>query len=371
MTMQLVKTSRDQLLRPLQTVSGVVERKNTLPILSNILIKKEGANVSFLATDTEIQIKTSADIGVGDENFAITVNGDKIVRLVQRHSEGSEILLNYDDKKLAVKAGGRSNVKMQTLSADDFPLVTETEEYTAHVEISQKELKALLDMVAFSMALKDIRFYLQGLLLIVDGDVLSVVATDGHRLAFCQSGIAQSVTKQKVIIPRKTVSSLQNLLEDIDDLVQIDISSSQIKFNFGEVELISKVVDGEFPDYNRVIPKGYKNRFEVAREELKGALDRASLMASDKFKGIRCIIDADKLRITSTNTEQEEAVEELDISYNGDMIDIGFNVNYLADALNLKKVDNIVIELNDANSSALITIPGYANFKYVVMPMRI
>lgn len=370
--MQLVKTSKEQLLRPLQTVSGIVESKNTLPILANILIKKEGANVSFLATDTEIQIKTSAEIGVGDENFAITVNGNKIARLVSQFSDNAEISLNYDDKKLAVKAGGRSNIKMQTLSADDFPLVTQSEEYSAHVEISQKELKAILDMVAFSMALKDIRFYLQGLLLIAENNTLSVVATDGHRLAFCQTAIAQSMEKLEVIIPRKTVLALQNLLEEIDDLVHIDISAEQIKFNFGSVEIISKVVDGRFPDYNRVIPKGYKNKFEVPREELKGALARASLMTSDKFKGIRCIVEADKLRITSTNTEQEEAVEEVDISYAGDVIDIGFNVNYLADALNInKKVDKIIMELNDANSSALIMIPGYDNFKYVVMPMRI
>ncbi|MCL1886936.1 MAG: DNA polymerase III subunit beta [Betaproteobacteria bacterium] len=368
--MQLVKTGRDNLLRPLQMVSGIVERRHTLPILANILIKKDGHAVSFLSTDTEIQIQTSAEVGAGDDKAAITVAARKLVDILRALPDSSDVSLTLLDRRLTVQSG-KSRFSLQTLSADDFPTVAEASAYETHVELPQKALKALFGMVHFAMAQQDIRYYLNGLLLIADGKTLSAVATDGHRLAYCQIETDQTYERNEVIVPRKTILELQRLLDDTDDPVHIDISGNQIKFSFSGIELISKLVEGKFPDYTRVIPKGYKNHFTIPREQLQRALQRAAIMTSDKFKGIRCIVETGSLKISSTNTDQEEAIEELEIDYTGNSIDIGFNVTYLLDILSNQKSDNIVIELGDANSSALITVPDNPHFKYVVMPMRI
>ncbi len=226
-------------------------------------------------------------------------------------------------------------------------------------------------MVHFSMAQQDIRYYLNGLLLVVEGQNVIAVATDGHRLAFSQIVTDQQFTRQEVIIPRKTILELQRLLEETDDPVTLAIATNQVKFTFSDIELISKLVEGKFPDYTRVVPKAYKNNFTIGREALLRSLQRAAIMTSDKFKGVRCLIAPGSLKISSTNADQEEAVEEIEIDYGGDSIDIGFNVTYLLDVLNNLKCDSVSVSLGDANSSALITVPDGSNFKYVVMPMRI
>lgn len=368
--MQLVKTARDNLLRPLQMVSGIVERRHTLPILANILIKKDGNAVSFLSTDTEVQIMTSADVGAGEEKAATTVAARKLVDILRALPESSDVSMTLVDRRLTVQSG-KSRFSLQTLSADDFPTVAQAPEYETSIILSQKTLKALFGMVYFAMAQQDIRYYLNGLLLIAEGKTLSAIATDGHRLAYYQIETEQEYERNEVIVPRKTILELQRLLEETDDPVHIGITGSQIKFSFNGIELISKLVEGKFPDYTRVIPKGYKNRFSISREQLQRALQRAAIMTSDKFKGIRCIVDSGSLKISSTNTDQEEAIEELEIDYAGDSIDIGFNVTYLQDILSNQKSDTIIVELGDANSSALITLPDNPDFRYVVMPMRI
>ena len=368
--MQLVKTGRDNLLRPLQTVSGIVERRHTLPILANILIRKEGDAVSFLSTDTEIQIVTHADIGAPGEDATTTVAARKLLDILRALPDSSDIVISLNDKRLVVSSG-KSRFSLQTLPADDFPTVSQPIEYETSVTLPQKALKNLLGMVYFAMAQQDIRYYLNGLLLQVDGNTIKAVATDGHRLAFCQMATDQTFPKNDVIIPRKTILELQRLLEDSEDPVRIDFSGAQVRFVFGDVELISKLVEGKFPDYTRVIPKGYKNRFTVSREQLQKALQRAAIMTSDKFKGIRCILAPGSIKISSTNADQEEAVEEIELDYTGDNIDIGFNVTYLLDVLWNLKNDEIGIELGDANSSALVSISDNTDFKYVVMPMRI
>ena len=220
-------------------------------------------------------------------------------------------------------------------------------------------------------AQQDIRYYLNGLLLVVDGNNIIAVATDGHRLAFCQVETEQQFQRHEVIIPRKTIMELQRLLDDNDNPVDVQIANNQIKLTFADIELISKLVEGKFPDYTRVVPKGYKNNFTVGRDQLLRSLQRAAIMTSDKFKGVRCIVAPGSMKISSTNADQEEATEELEIDYGGDSVDIGFNVTYLLDVLNNLKCDSINIALGDANSSALITVPDKADFKYVVMPMRI
>jgi len=368
--MQLVKTHRDTLLRPLQIVSGIVERRHTLPILANILIRKDGEKVSFLSTDIEVQITTHAKVGSGGEAVATTVAARKLLDILRALPDGNDVSLSLANKRMTVQSG-KSRFALQTLAADEFPTVAQAEHYNAKLTLPQKTLKHLFNMVHFAMAQQDIRYYLNGLLLVVEGKNVIAVATDGHRLAFCQVATEQEFARQEVIIPRKTILELQRLLEENDDPVQLDIAANQVKLTFADIELISKLVEGKFPDYTRVIPKGYKNNFTIDRDRLLRSLQRAAIMTSDKFKGVRCMVAPGSMKISSTNADQEEAVEELEIDYGGDSVDIGFNVTYLLDVLNNLKCDNVNIALGDANSSALITIPDNADFKYVVMPMRI
>jgi len=368
--MQLVKTERDNLLRPLQTVSGIVERRHTLPILANLLIAKQGADVSFLSTDLELQITTRAGFGIGSEHASTTVAARKLLDILRAMPDG-EVSLTLSDKRLTVQSG-KSRFALQTLAADEFPTVAQAKDFGASLSVPQKNFRQLLGMVHFAMAQQDIRYYLNGMLLVVDGDQLMAVATDGHRLAFSSMKIeGGTYARQEVIIPRKTILELQRLLEDIDDSLVIDIAASQVKFTFGQVELVSKLVEGKFPDFQRVIPKSHKNTFLIGREELQRSLQRAAILTSDKFKGVRCLIEPGQLKIMSTNADQEEAQEELEIAYQGDSVDIGFNVTYLLDVLANLKIDMLQVSLGDASSSALITIPENDEFKYVVMPMRI
>jgi DNA polymerase-3 subunit beta len=368
--MQLVKTQRDTLLRPLQIVSGIVERRHTLPILANILIRKEGERVSFLSTDIEVQITTHAQIGSGGDVAATTVAARKLLDILRALPDSNDVSLTLSNKRMTVQSG-KSRFALQTLAAEEFPTVAQAEQYNAKVTLPQKTLKHLFNMVHFAMAQQDIRYYLNGLLLVVDGKNVIGVATDGHRLAFCQVETDQSFPRQDVIIPRKTILELQRLLDETDEPVQLEIANNQVKLSFADIELISKLVEGKFPDYTRVIPKGYKNGFTIGRETLQRALQRAAIMTSDKFKGVRCIVAPGSLKISSTNADQEEAVEEVEIDYGGDSVDIGFNVSYLLDVLGNLKSDSITVSLGDANSSALITVPDNPDFKYVVMPMRI
>lgn len=370
--MQLVKTSRDNLLRPLQIVSGIVERRHTLPILANLLIRKSGSNVSFLSTDIEIQITTHAECGVGNDSVATTVAARKLLDILRAMPDG-DVALSLNDKRMTVQSG-KSRFALQTLAAEEFPTVAEAGEYNASVSLPQKTFKHLLAMVHFAMAQQDIRYYLNGMLLVVDGKKVMAVATDGHRLAYCGvelEGEGSGAPRQEVIIPRKTILELQRLLEDNDDPVQVQLAANQVKFTFANVELISKLVEGKFPDFQRVIPKGYKNAFAIDRVKLQQALQRTAILTTDKFKGVRCILDTHVLKISSTNADQEEAQEELELDYSGDALDIGFNVTYLLDVLANLKSEQVQVSLGDSNSSALITVPEDDNFKYVVMPMRI
>ncbi|MFK0376956.1 DNA polymerase III subunit beta [Pandoraea sp. NPDC090278] len=368
--MQLVKTQRDNLLRPLQIVSGIVERRHTLPILANLLIRKHGQDISFLSTDLELQITTTADCGAGADDVATTVAARKLLDIL-RNMPDAEVALSLSDKRLTV-AAGKSRFQLQTLAAEDFPTVAEANDYAASFALPQRAFRQLLGMVHFAMAQQDIRYYLNGMLLVVEGEKIEAVATDGHRLAYCNTTIAgEKFARQEVIIPRKTILELQRLLEDIDDPVQIDVAPSQVKFRFANVELVSKLVEGKFPDFNRVIPKGYSKGFVISREELHRSLQRAAIVTSDKFKGVRFLVSENQLKISANNTENEEAQEEIEIDYTGESVDIGFNVTYLLDVLSNLKVEQVKVSLGDANSSALITLPDNDEFKYVVMPMRI
>lgn len=367
--MLIMKATRDAILRPLQNVAGIVERRHTLPILANVLVRKQGAQVSFVATDIEIQIRTTAELGSGREDAAITVNARKLIDILRSLPNG-EVSVSLASRRLTITSG-KSRFALQTLGPEEFPTVAPSDQVTATFALPQKRLKHLFAMVHFAMAQQDIRYYLNGLLLVVDGPAVRVVATDGHRLAYCAADSGAPAGRSEVIVPRKTVTELQRLLSDGDEPVEIAIAPNQIQLRFGDVELLSKLVEGKFPDYHRVIPTHYHKAIDLNREAWSGALNRAAILTSEKFKGVRFTLTPGQLRIQTTNAEQEEAIEELDVDYAGEPLDIGFNVGYLLDVLANLKDETLRVAFGDSNSSALISVPGDDSFKYVVMPMRI
>jgi DNA polymerase-3 subunit beta len=369
--MNLLKTKREALLEPLQAVAGIIERRHTLPILSNVLLSRTDTHIEFVATDIEIEITTSMTIEGPGEAKKITVGARKLVDILRALPEGAEVQLVLQDRRLQVKSG-KSRFNLQTLSAEDFPRLSLAEAATTSFTVPQKLLRALLGLVQYAMAQQDIRYYLNGLLMVIEDDQLKLVATDGHRLAYASRKVGgKNLARQEVILPRKTIIELSKLLDDSDDPVAIDLSAAQARFKFGNVVLVSKLVDGKFPDYGRVIPQAQPKKLKLDRIALLQALQRAAILTSDKFRGVRWVLGDGSLKISCSNTEQEEAQEELDVPYKGETLDIGFNVGYLVDVLNNLDVAEIECGLGDANSSALFTLPDRSDFKYVVMPMRI
>lgn len=367
--MTTIKINRETLLEPLYAVSGIIERRHTLPILSNILLQRKGNDITIVATDIEIQISAPAVCDNAGEAMAITVNARKLLDILRALPEQSEVTLALQDKKLQVKAA-KSRFNLQTLPAEDFPQLSVTEGASITMMLPQKVLKQLFLSVQYAMAQQDIRYYLNGLLLVTGEDKITAVATDGHRLALA-SATHKTEGVQEVILPRKTILELSKLLSDNEDPVEVQLSPTQARFSFGGIVLISKLVDGKFPDYTRVIPATHNKKLLINRIALLQALQRAAILTNEKFKGVRWLLVDGSLKIICSNNEQEEAQEELDVNYAGEALDIGFNVNYLQDVLNNLDCGEVECALGDANSSALITVPGNDNFKYVVMPMRI
>ena len=368
--MVLVKAKRDELLGPLSAVSGIIERRHTLPILSNVLMERAAGALSFLATDIEIQITSRSVVESSGDDLSVTVGARKLVDILRALPDSSEVTLQQQDKRLLVKAG-KSRFVLQTLLAEDFPRLAKPAGDVARFSLQQKELRRLLGLVQYSMAQQDIRYYLNGLLMVVEDKMLKLIATDGHRLAYASMVLEAKVPRQEVIVPRKTVLELVKLLSDSDAEVRIELSATQAAFAFGAVELVSKLVDGKFPDYTRVIPVGHKNQLLIGREALRQALMRAAILSNEKFRGVRWVLTDGNLKIVSSNTEQEEAEETIEVAYKGDALDIGFNVNYLLDVLNNVAGSDVECRFGDAASSALLSFPSEAEFKYVVMPMRI
>ncbi|WP_292995786.1 DNA polymerase III subunit beta [Nitrosomonas sp.] len=371
--MLLIKTNRDTLLKPLQTVTGIVERRQTLPILSNVLIQQNEEKTSFLATDLEIQIKTvtTKDLAA-KQNFALTVSAKKLQDILRSLSTDAEITLTRKDDHLQVKSG-KSAFNLQILPAEDFPEVVEESESATTITLKQNELKKLLHQVQFAVAQQDIRYYLNGLLLLTEDNQLISVGTDGHRLAYIAAGLNETQKKQEVILPRKAVFELSKLLEDNEDPVKIEYFTNKIRFSFSDIILTSKIIDGKFPDYNRVIPLNNTKLFEIDRLTFLQALQRVSILSnqSEKFRGVRLIVSKDNLHIICKNNEQEEAEEELEIKYDEELVDISLNITYLLDLLNNVNSETVQCAFENSNSSVLITVPGNKEFKYIVMPMRI
>src|SRR6478609_3769626 len=367
--MQLKQIARDALLRPLQAVSGIVERRHTLPILANVLLEQKDGKLHVTATDLEMQITAIADLE-GKDGQATTVGARKLQDLLRALPDDAQINLDATGSKMTVRAG-RSRFNLQTLAATDYPRISVGQEQLQSLALPQRQFRGLLKLAEFAMAQQDIRYYLNGMLLVVDKGSLQAVATDGHRLSYASIAIPGDYTRQEVILPRKTVLELGKLLEESDDEVKIDLLANQVRFRFGSIELVSKVVDGKFPDYNRVIPVGHAKQIELTRSELLQALQRAAILSNEKFRGVRLVLGSGQLKIICTNSEQEEAEEELEVGYQGEALDIGFNITYLLDVLHNLGTDKVVLAFGDANSSALVTMPERNDYKYVVMPMRI
>ncbi len=338
-----IKTTNDRLLAPLQQVTGIVERRHTLPILSNVLITASGAGVEFLATDLEVQITARAALD-GSSEGAVTAGARKLHDILRALPEDAEVSLESKENRMTVRAGK---------------------------SLPQKALKDALRLVQFAMAVQDIRYYLNGVLFSVDKDTLRVVATDGHRLSYASQSLGSDHGSVEAILPRKTVIELIKLLADTDEPVSLAIGSNQARFSFGGIEIVSKIVEGKFPDYQKVIPSSHKNRVSLDRATLAQSLNRAAILSNEKIRGVRLVFTKDALSIICTNNEQEEAEEGLAVEYDGDPLDIGFNISYLLDVLNHVESETVTFTMGDSNSSALVQMPGRDDFKYVVMPMRI
>ncbi|GIK87715.1 MAG: DNA polymerase III subunit beta [Burkholderiales bacterium] len=367
--MQLKQIARDALLKPLQAVSGIVERRHTLPILANVLLEQKDGALHVTATDLEMQITAVADLA-GKDGQATTVAARKLQDLLRALPDDATLNVDATGSKMTVRAG-RSRFNLQTMAAGDYPRISLGTEQLQTLALPQKDLRALLRLAEFAMAQQDIRYYLNGMLLVIDQDSLQAVATDGHRLSWASLAVPGGFTRQEVILPRKTVLELGKLLGDVEDPVTIDVLANQVRFRFGNVELVSKVVDGKFPDYNRVIPTTHGRFVEIDRLALLSALQRAAILSNEKFRGVRLVLSDGTLRIICTNAEQEEAEEELEVGYRGEGLDIGFNITYLLDVLQNLSAERVQLAFGDANSSALVTMPGRDDYKYVVMPMRI
>src|SRR5207344_950151 len=306
--MIVLKAPQRLLLGALQAVAGIVERRHTLPILANVLLRKNGPSIELTTSDLEIQVRTQAELGGDAGSYATTVGARKLI----------DILRSLPDDQLITLSSAQNKFTLQTLPAEDFPLVNEAADYGPAFAVPQKTLKHLINQVHFAMAVHDIRYYLNGILFVAEGKSLTLVATDGHRLGLAQAQLQSDMPKQEVILPRKTVLELQRLLRDEDTPIELRFAGNQAKFAFSGMEFVTKLVEGKFPDYNRVIPKNHKNAIVLGRAPLLASLQRAAIMTSEKFKGVRVNVEPGNLRIASSNAEQEEAKEELEVDNDGD-----------------------------------------------------
>jgi len=300
-----IQINRETLLKPLTSVTSIVEKRHTLPILSNLLLEVKKNKIHLTATDLEMQISLTVD-SVTSGDFSTTLSAKKLLDICRSLPDNAEINMSTTESRITLKAA-KSRFNLQTLPAADYPVMTKTQTNSTLVVLEQRELKDLLKQVEFAMAQQDIRYYLNGLLFEIAANKLNIVGTDGHRLSFTSTELKQNYEKQDVILPRKTVVELIKLLDDSDYEVQIELASNQVNFSFANLKLISKVIDGKFPDYNRVIPIGHQNTFSVERLNVLLAMQRASILSNEKYRGIRMVLSNNNLKLISTNSDQEEA----------------------------------------------------------------
>jgi DNA polymerase III subunit beta len=359
---------REAILSPLQAVIGVVERRQTMPILANVLVTGRDDQLSLTATDLEVELVARTKVTL-QQAGEITLPGRKLLDIVRALPEKAVVTVSIEGERATVRSG-KSRFTLTTLPASDFPTVEDIRAQQT-LRIEQQMLKRLLDKTHFSMAQQDVRYYLNGMLLEIAGNVLRTVATDGHRLAYCEATLDEAAsTAQQVIVPRKGVLELQRLLGG-DGPVEVAVGSNHVRAQIGDIRFTSKLIDGRFPEYGRVIPADPPKQIKADRDMLRAALQRAAILSNEKYRGIRLALKANVLLLQSHNPEQEEAEEELEIAYSGEEVEIGFNVNYLLDALAAVDGGEVQIGLTDANNSCLLSAPEVLTAKYVVMPMRL
>lgn len=364
-----IMIQRDDLLIPLQQVIGAIEKKQTLSALANVLIKSESNSFTLTATDLEIELVATVN-QMMDEAGEITLPAKKLLDICKALPSDAQLSIQVKDGKALIKSG-RSRFTLTTLPASDFPCIDEISS-VYEFKMPQNILKTLIDKTAFAMAQQDVRYYLNGLMMEVASGVIRTVATDGHRLSFCEKNIDADLTDNKqVIIPRKGVSELQRLLSDTDEEINIILGNNHIQCSLTHQRFTSKLIDGRFPDYKRVMPESSGNNMLFNREALKQALVRASILSNEKYRGIRMIIDNNLLKLQAQNPDQEEADVELEIVYDGPIIEMGINVNYMIDVLNTSHQETVQGFIKDANSSCLLMFPEEDSAKYVIMPMRL
>jgi DNA polymerase-3 subunit beta len=361
---------REALLKPLQLVAGVVERRQTLPVLSNVLLVVEGQQLSLTGTDLEVELVGRVQLEEPAEPGEITVPARKLMDICKSLPNDAQIDVRLEENKLLVKAG-RSRFTLSTLPANDFPTVEEGPG-SLTCTLAQGKLRRLIERTGFAMAQQDVRYYLNGMLLEVSTGMIRAVATDGHRLAMCSmtADLGQA-DKHQVIVPRKGILELARLLTEQDGTVSIVLGMHHIRATTGEFTFTSKLVDGKFPDYERVLPKGGDKLVLGDRQALKEAFSRTAILSNEKYRGIRLQLVAGQLKIQANNPEQEEAEEEISVDYNGGNLEIGFNVSYLLDVLGVMTTEQVRLVLSDSNSSALVQEADNDDSSYVVMPMRL
>jgi len=360
--------NRDVLLRPLQQVAGVVERRQTLPVLSNVLLEVADEGLSLTGTDLEVEM--IARVGVRNaEAGAITVPARKLVDICRELPEKADIEVLVQEQRLVVRSG-RFRSTLSTLPAADFPTIDRGDIDLA-VDVDAKLVKSLMDQTSFAMAQQDVRYFLNGMLLELSAGHLRSVATDGHRLAMCTAGHGYDGDRVQVIVPRKGIMELQRLLGDLDGAVTLQVGSNHLCVSTDDFTMTSKLIDGRFPDYERVIPRNGDKVIAADKIDLRQALNRTAILSNEKFRGIRVGFSSGTIQLSANNPEQEEAEESVSVEYEGSDLEIGFNVGYLQDVLSVLGGDRVRITVHDANSSALIEDPANDQAVYVVMPMKL
>lgn len=359
---------RETILAPLQAVIGVVERRQTMPILANVLLSTRAGRILITATDLEVELVAAADVQIAQDGEA-TLPGRKFLDILRALPDKASMTVSVEGERATVRSG-RSRFTLATLPATEFPTVDDIRAQRS-LTVSQAALRRLLDKTHFSMAQQDVRYYLNGMLLETSGNVLRTVATDGHRLAYCETVLGSDAGEHhQVIVPRKGVLELQRLLAG-DGNVELVIGTNHIRAEIGDIRFTSKLIDGRFPEYGRVIPSNPTRKVTADRDLLRSALQRAAILSNEKYRGLRLALKTGVLTLQAHNPEQEEAEEELEVNYTGDEMEIGFNVNYLLDALAALDAGDIDVGLTDANNSCLLTSASTPQAKYVVMPMRL
>jgi len=361
--------AREALLKPVQAVIGVVERRQTMPILSNLLLAAEADRLTVIGTDLEVELAASVPLEC-DDGGEVTVPGRKLLDICRALPDGATVQVSLEKERLLLKSG-RSRFSLSTLPAAEFPVIEDIQA-RHHFAVPQQALRELLDRTHFSMAQQDVRYYLNGLLLEMADGKLRAVATDGHRLALAEVEAAiGDAPAQQVIVPRKGVLEMQRLLGDVEEPAEVETGANHIRVRVGDLRLTSKLVDGRFPDYDRVIPKDGDKTLRADRQLMRDSLGRAAILSNEKYKGVRLHLDGQAVRIQAHNPEQEEAEDEFEAEYQGGELEIGFNVTYLLEALSAVDGEDVILKLSDANSSCLIIDPASEAHRYVVMPMRL